>query len=612
MLISVFVKFKKSFTICFITICLGLSLVGCSSSTNNNSATSSLSILYINDLHGQLEEAYNDVADPSKGFKYPGIARVAAWVKKYRETHPNTLFLAGGDNYQGTMGSNYYYGDSVSDFFNIMGITYSALGNHEFDFGYEVGKNNFIYNPINKGTHFIAANIAANDDKGSAVDFVEPYQILKTNIGLRPINVVIIGLATTETPVSTAGAQGLKFTDPAQSAASALDQAEITLQKDNLKPDIVLFLTHIPSYQKSDPYIPNPKDPVVWLPNKFLVPEDSEIHELTQWIASRNEIKNISVVLSAHSHMMVNGHVAGNLIPVVQAGYNGRAIAVVDINCPYNQSAACSLTPNVVDLTKVAGDYTPDPEVTALIDKYLNNSTYKQMATREITNSCSIVPNFPPAYNNFNFKLPYLLANQLRHVGQTTIGVFNLGGLRADLPKGEINYSQLYNIMPFETYNLVETGKIPGWAIRQVVDNTLHLGTHLQIATAGIAFYATPLSPNQHYTGPIYLTRMGTSYKDPTDGSILYNDDNTPVLLDDNTMYTITSVNFLLDADPKYPGDGFDFTMVANKQYLFDSQHQTNLTIRQMLENELVRDKTGGGCQEYTPYNWINAIQPGT
>jgi|GEM_PF-2670489 len=607
MLISLLVNFKKIFVI----YCLCFGLLGCSGSSGSGSTAPSLSILYINDLHGQLEQAYNDPADPSKGFKFPGIARIATWVKNFRETHPNTIFLAGGDNYQGTMLSNYYYGSTVSDYFNMMGITYSAMGNHEFDFSYSPSENNFIYNAINKGTHFISTNIVNDDTKGSPVSFVEPYQILKTTVGLRQINIVIIGLATTETPTGTAGAQGLRFTDPAQSATDALDKAEAKLAQDHLKPDVVLFLTHIPSYQKLDPYVPNPNDPVNWLPNKFLASGDSEIHELTQWIASRNEIKNISIVLSAHSHLMVNGHVANNLIPVVQAGYNGRAIAIVDITCPPSQGAACSLTPNVADLTKVAGNYAPDPEVTALIDKYLNNSTYQQMATREITTSCSTIPAFT-AYNNFNFKLPYLLANQLRHVGQTTIGVFNLGGLRADLPKGDINYSQLYSVMPFETYNLVETGKIPGWAIRQVVDNNLHLGTHFQIATAGIAFYATRLKPNEHYTGPIFLTLMGTGYKDQTDGSIMYNNDKTPVLLDDNMLYTITSVNFLLDADPKYPGDGFDFTMVTDKKYLSDNQQQTNLTIRQMLENELVKDKVAGNCQEYTPYNWVNALQPGT
>src|SRR6185437_7316134 len=282
MLISLLVNFKKIFVI----YCLCFGLLGCSGSSGSGSTAPSLSILYINDLHGQLEQAYNDPADPSKGFKFPGIARIATWVKNFRETHPNTIFLAGGDNYQGTMLSNYYYGSTVSDYFNMMGITYSAMGNHEFDFSYSPSENNFIYNAINKGTHFISTNIVNDDTKGSPVSFVEPYQILKTTVGLRQINIVIIGLATTETPTGTAGAQGLRFTDPAQSATDALDKAEAKLAQDHLKPDVVLFLTHIPSYQKLDPYVPNPNDPVNWLPNKFLASGDSEIHELTQWIAS--------------------------------------------------------------------------------------------------------------------------------------------------------------------------------------------------------------------------------------------------------------------------------------------------------------------------------------
>jgi 2',3'-cyclic-nucleotide 2'-phosphodiesterase/3'-nucleotidase len=587
-------------------------LLGCggSGTSGSSQSTQSLSILNINDFHGQLEQAYNDPNDPSKGFMYPGAARITTWVKEFKQTHQNVLFLAGGDNYQGTMLDNYYHGDSVSGFFNILGINYSALGNHEFDFSYnKADPTSFIYNAINKGMGFIASNVVTDNAQETPVDFVQPYKILKTMVGNRMVNIVIIGLATVETPITTSGSQGLKFKDPAKSAEAALNQAEMMLWKTYTKPDIVLFLTHTPSIQKSDPYIPNPNDPVIGTISKFLDPENSEIHELTQWIASRNEIKNISVVLSAHSHKMVNGYVAGNSIPVVQGGYNGRGISIVNITCPSDQRVNCSLSTDVVDLTLAAGTYTPDPEVTALVNKYLNDPTYQQMATREITTSCLPVNVFP-VYNNFNFKLHYLIANQLRHSQQTTIGVYNLGGLRANLPAGKINFNQLYNTMPFDTYNLVETGKISGSAIRKMVDDNLHLGAHTQIAIAGIAFNGIALGANEHYTGPIYLTYMGSGYRDPADGGIQYDNQQRPILLDDNSVYTIAAVDFLLDADPRYPGDGYDFTMVTDKQYPIDTEHNTRLTVRQMFENELVKDKIPGACQDYTPYNWINALQP--
>ncbi len=571
-----------------------------------------VTILNINDFHGQLEEAYADPLRPSQRYIYPGAARIASWFKQFQQDHPNVLFLAGGDNYQGTMLDNYYHGNSVSDFFNALGISYSALGNHEFDFGYvKNDPNSFIYSAKLKGMNFIASNVVIDDKKETPVDFVEPYQIIKKRMNSRDINIVIIGLATLETPITTSGARGLKFTDPALSAEKALQAAKKELSKQRAKPDVVLFLTHTPSFQQFDPsitnpYVPNPKDPVVYTVNKFLEHPDSEINELTNWIASQKDIKNISAVLSAHSHKMVNGHVPTNTIPVVQAGYSGRGISVVNVTCPKNPNRECSLTTDVVDLTRIAGNYPPDPTVKNLVDHYLNDPTFQQMATREITNSCSAIAMYP-AVNNFNFKLHYLIANQMRHSQKTTIGVYNLGGLRGNLPAGNIIFKDLYNSMPFDTYNLVRTGVISGKAIRNMVNDDLHLNLHAQIAIAGIAFYNTPLKAGEYYNGPIYITHMGNGYRDSTDGSFDRKDPS--ILLKDDGRYTITSVDFLLDADPKYPGDGFDFTSVTDKQYVMDDVHQTHLTVRQLYENELVRDKIPG-CQEYTPYNWQNAVAP--
>src|SRR6266852_2054755 len=48
------------------------------------------------------------------------------------------VLLDAGDEFQGTLISNEFRGKSVTDVYNAVGVTASAIGNHEFDFGLPV------------------------------------------------------------------------------------------------------------------------------------------------------------------------------------------------------------------------------------------------------------------------------------------------------------------------------------------------------------------------------------------------------------------------------------------------------------------------------------------
>ena len=86
-----------------------------------------LSILSINDFHGQLEEKDSEA----------GAARIAEFIYDTREQNPNgTILLGGGDMFQGTGISNIGYGLDVINFMNMVDFDAMTIGNHEFDFGF--------------------------------------------------------------------------------------------------------------------------------------------------------------------------------------------------------------------------------------------------------------------------------------------------------------------------------------------------------------------------------------------------------------------------------------------------------------------------------------------
>ena len=71
-------------------------------------ASFNLTILHTNDIHCRFEEANKfggscTANETATGQCYGGYARLVHQSRKIREQHPDTIFLNGGDFFQGTM-----------------------------------------------------------------------------------------------------------------------------------------------------------------------------------------------------------------------------------------------------------------------------------------------------------------------------------------------------------------------------------------------------------------------------------------------------------------------------------------------------------------------------
>ena len=94
-------------------------------------------IYYTSDTHGHIFPVNYAVGCPENS----GLLNLAAQVEK----DGNTLVLDGGDSLQGTPLTQYYLENRdkwpvhpVAVAFNAMGLDYFTLGNHDFNFGYEI------------------------------------------------------------------------------------------------------------------------------------------------------------------------------------------------------------------------------------------------------------------------------------------------------------------------------------------------------------------------------------------------------------------------------------------------------------------------------------------
>ena len=98
-----------------------------------------LKIIFTSDTHGHLFP----VNYAGKCSEDAGLLNLAHQIEK----DGNTLVLDGGDTLQGTPLSQYYISrrrsypfQPLAEGFNAMGCDYFTLGNHDFNFGYEVLK----------------------------------------------------------------------------------------------------------------------------------------------------------------------------------------------------------------------------------------------------------------------------------------------------------------------------------------------------------------------------------------------------------------------------------------------------------------------------------------
>ncbi|MFG2006547.1 bifunctional metallophosphatase/5'-nucleotidase [Spirillospora sp. NPDC048911] len=215
---------------------VGLALVGlaaqpAAAKPGKPAPTASVRLLSLNDFHGNLEPptGSSGTAVDESGATVPagGAAYVASHLKRLKDK--NTLTVAQGDLIGGSpLISAAYHDEPSVEFLGKVGVTASAVGNHEFDEGYrELQRIQWGgCHPTDgcspagrwRGAKFdyLAANVI-KEKKNKPV--LKPWTIRRIN-GVR---VGFIGVVTKTTPtiVTAGGIKGLRFDDEVTAANRA-------------------------------------------------------------------------------------------------------------------------------------------------------------------------------------------------------------------------------------------------------------------------------------------------------------------------------------------------------------------------------------------------------
>ena len=371
---------------------------------------STIDIFSLNDFHGTV--------DKSASGSNPGADRFVAVVQKLMSDTPNPYLIAGGDLYQGSPLSNVFYGEPVSDMLKYLGVKYSSVGNHEFDWG----ADNIKKFAADGGITFLAANVFLKGTNNQP-DFCKPYDIV--TVGGKRIG--FIGLTTVETPslVKAENVAAYDFRAPGAWLNTMIADLK------NQGCDLVIALAHMGAYQNATTGV--------------ITGEAADLAVTCP---------GFDAIISGHSHTLVAGWV--NNIPIVQGNYNGRGLGRLTL--VYDGNRLVSIYPrnytqnnmNTSDILPAGPPLTVNSDVTSIIAGFQEKIG---PMFNEVVGRYGTAINSREDQADWATKIVYDYIK--RHTGESYILVQNAGGWRDTSPYNRtanenVTLGYLYTLMPFD------------------------------------------------------------------------------------------------------------------------------------------------------------------
>ncbi len=183
----------------------------------SDAAPRTVTIVAMNDFHGGLY-ATPDRKDPER--RWGGLPWVAGALDVSRQERPELLVLDGGDVFQGAWPVNATAGMGAVRAYELLGVDAAAVGNHEFDYGGMADghplRGAFEAAAAAADFAWLSANVTHADGSAWGPEGVAPWKLLEAS-GVR---VGVIVLTTTDTPSTTV----LVFGDPVAAVARTVPE----------------------------------------------------------------------------------------------------------------------------------------------------------------------------------------------------------------------------------------------------------------------------------------------------------------------------------------------------------------------------------------------------
>ncbi len=349
----------------------------------------------INDVHGSLEENVN-VSSPEAG-----LAKLDYFIKNDFNYNDGSFLVANGDLYQGSYQA-YHNMSLVSDALSKMGVIASSVGNHEFDWSVSKFKEISDDSPF----PFLACNILKDNKQ---VDFVDYSYKYTTLTGATFGFVGLIGPGE-ESSILTSYIQGYTFSSDASYVEAELDKLSDC--------DYKIILTH------------------------DATSNGSNISSLVNTLLDDNY--SIDAIVGAHTHYFEKDTIKG--IPYIQAGSNSKGYGYFRFK---RKDKSC-VDYGYVSLSKSKIQSVSDSDTDQELYNLIHDDEYYVKSSESMNKTLNGTLHKDNELHKF---LPTVMIDEvIRNNKKKTnklIAVHNIGGIRSDIPAGNLTRGDLFKAEPF-------------------------------------------------------------------------------------------------------------------------------------------------------------------
>lgn len=456
-----------------------------------------ITILGTNDIHGGVEAEPNKDGKLQGGLQnWAGIAKaIREGVKAKYKSQAGVLTVDAGDQFQGTLLSNYDEGELVFSAMNEVGYDAAIPGNHDYDFGpvgWEVDQSKVKSKrreafekiiklakfPLLSGNTFLTESLVnlqgksievKNDSckpvgqshidwsKAKTLKYLEPYRI----VNVAGVRVALIGIDNPHTPGTT-----------------TFDNVED-----------LCFGDEVEHYVRIRESLEGQADVFVLIIHQGNAKTDKDLNPIMEKLTKPKHL--VDAVISGHTHFYYNEKFDG--VPAIQSGSGGASFGRIDLvwdaekktlvpsktraaagvriyekECDatvgkYFSEDFCVVQGNQVKYEGVA--FTPNKKVEKLIqaarakirplaEQHLGHAHVE--ITRDRIRESPLANALTEAFRDASVdKMQELEKKQKvtrKEAQRPVVAAINTGGIRDSLKAGDITYEKLFKVIPFSNH----------------------------------------------------------------------------------------------------------------------------------------------------------------
>ncbi|MCA9733389.1 bifunctional metallophosphatase/5'-nucleotidase [candidate division KSB1 bacterium] len=342
---------------------------------------------------------------------------MALWKEQegYTEDGP-FLILSGGDMWTGPAISTWFKGESMADVLNAMHYDAAAIGNHEFDFKIPELQARIVQSEF----PLLAANIREKSN-GLIPDYIQPYTIIQVD----SVDIGIIGLSTITTPYSTFPTHVEDYD----------------------------FIPYVTALEETVPQVKSAGAKIIIVLGHLCEPEMRQLVDPAKQLG-------ISLITGGHCWELVSDVIDG--IGLIKTSayleYYGRVDMYFDAATGELQDIEIEIKPNQTELR--------DAQVSAVVSYW----------EREMDATLSEVIGYTQSgIERWTAQMENMVMDSwLLTFPEADAALSNAGGIRQDIPPGDITLGTIVGLLPFE--NLIMELNMSGAEIQAWAGNFIHSG----------------------------------------------------------------------------------------------------------------------------------------